>query len=48
MCNISNKAELKAEQDKIVKLEAFYSSYFCAKSFWWLWFSKYVCLSTKI
>ena len=26
------KAELKAEQDKITKLEAFDSSYFCGKS----------------
>ena len=29
---LKTKAELKAEQDKIVKLQAFDSSYFCGKS----------------
>ena len=28
-CNICNKAKLKAEQDKIVKIHAFNLSYFC-------------------
>ena len=30
--NISIKAELKTEQDKIIKLQAFDSSYFCGKN----------------
>ena len=30
---LKTKAELKAEQDKIVKLQAFDSSYFCGKSY---------------
>ena len=29
---LKTKAELKAERDKIVKLQAFDSSYFCGKS----------------
>ena len=32
VATLATKAELKAEQDKIIKLEAFDSSYFCGKS----------------
>ena len=42
---LTAKAELKSEQDKIVKFEAFDSSYYCGKFISWI--SKYVCLSTK-
>ena len=32
MAKLATKAELKEEQDKIIKLQAFDSSYFCGKS----------------
>ena len=32
VATLATKAELKAEEDKIVKLQAFYSNYFCSKS----------------
>ena len=32
VATLATKAELKAEQDKIIKLQAFDSSYFCGKS----------------
>ena len=32
IATLTSKAELKAEQDKIIRLQAFHSSYFCGKS----------------
>ena len=48
IATLATKAEVKLEQDKIVKLQAFDSSYFHGKNFFgWWWFSKYVCLSSN-
>ena len=33
IATLETKAELKLEQDKIIKPQAFYSSYFCGKSY---------------
>ena len=33
MGTLATKAEIKAEQDKITKLQAFDSNYFCDKSY---------------
>ena len=33
MVALATKAELKAEQDKIIRLQAFNSSYFCGKNY---------------
>ena len=41
------KAELKAEQDKIVSLQTHDLSYYLVDLLWWWWFSEYVCLSTN-
>ena len=47
---VTTKAELKANQDKINKLETLDLSYFLCKIFFfgWWWFSKYVYLSTNV
>ena len=48
LVTLTTKAELKAEQDKIVKLQAFDWSYFHGKNFFDVDGFQSICLSTTI